>query len=61
VAELAPITAEQFAQKVLGTASTFDMVVGNDFLLIVCATAQQARGREEEERQELVYDCMACQ
>ncbi|KAG2189423.1 hypothetical protein INT44_004565 [Umbelopsis vinacea] len=40
VAELNPITAEQFAQKVL---------------------AQQARGREEEERHDLVYDCVLCQ
>ncbi|KAJ2962913.1 hypothetical protein NQZ79_g1984 [Umbelopsis isabellina] len=40
VAELAPINAEQFAQKVL---------------------AQQARGREEEERLDLVYDCILCQ
>ncbi|KAH8549515.1 C2H2 type zinc-finger-domain-containing protein [Umbelopsis sp. PMI_123] len=40
VADLNPITAEQFAQKVL---------------------AQQARGREEEERHDLVYDCILCQ
>ncbi|KAG1466572.1 hypothetical protein G6F46_001823 [Rhizopus delemar] len=39
IAQLAPINAEQFAQKVL---------------------AQQTKGREEEERQGLVYECSLC-
>ncbi|KAF7729653.1 hypothetical protein EC973_004026 [Apophysomyces ossiformis] len=37
--DLAPITAEQFVEKVL---------------------AQQAKGREEQERQGLIYECSVC-
>ncbi|CAO3702375.1 unnamed protein product [Rhizopus stolonifer] len=39
IAQLTPISAEQFAQKVL---------------------AQQTKGREEEERQGIIYDCTLC-
>ncbi|KAI9469694.1 MAG: C2H2 type zinc-finger-domain-containing protein [Benjaminiella poitrasii] len=39
IAQLSPVTAEQFAQKVL---------------------ARQTRGREEEKRQGLVYECVIC-
>ncbi|CEG80213.1 hypothetical protein RMATCC62417_14582 [Rhizopus microsporus] len=39
IAQLAPINAEQFAQKVL---------------------AQQTKGREEEERQGIIYECTFC-
>ncbi|KAI8991498.1 C2H2 type zinc-finger-domain-containing protein [Mycotypha africana] len=39
IAQLAPVTAEQFAQKVL---------------------AQQTKGREEAEKQGLVYECVLC-
>ncbi|KAI7902484.1 C2H2 type zinc-finger-domain-containing protein [Cokeromyces recurvatus] len=39
IAQLSPVTAEQFAQKVL---------------------AQQTKGKEEEERRGLIYECMIC-
>lgn len=56
IAQLAPINAEQFAQKVLG------MYLYNAYhvSLLIRFAAQQTKGREEEERQGVVYECSLC-
>lgn len=59
IADLPPVDAEQFAQKVLGKCLSSMVAFGcidNQNLYV----AQQALHREEEERQGLSYECSTC-
>ena len=66
VAELAPVSAQQFAEKLMGKDGVFNVlgfaavvIVG---LLIQLAfhEASQQKGQEEQEKMGLIYECPTC-
>ena len=59
IADLAPVNAEQFAQKVLGKTRPIKCGAVHVFTQR-SFVAQQSQNREAEERQGLIYECATC-